>query len=172
MSAQAARFAAAYAALWAAHDVADHIVQTDHQAANKADIDPVGWRAMAGHVGGYHAVQLATVALLRTAGVRPPWWRILLAVAWSAGTHALLDRRWPVIRLLERTGSAAFAASAVVPAVLVDETSPEYRRERDPHAIGITRNPALPLHGPYLADQALHHAAIVVAAAILAGGRC
>lgn len=132
----AARFGAVMAALWAAHDLADYVAQTDHQAANKAS----DWRAMAGHVGGYHVVQALTVAALRGAGVRPSWRRVLVALLWPAATHALLDRRWPVKRILTATGSPEFAQATT------------------------------PLHGGYLADQALHHAALVVSAAVLAGG--
>jgi hypothetical protein len=162
-----ARFGAALAALWAVHDLADHVVQTDHQAATKAS----SWRGMAGHIGTYHLVQAATLAALRAlAGIRPSWRRTLAAVALSAGTHTLLDRRWPVVAILEATGSPGFAASTEVPAALVDGTHPNWRQEQLDPAIGITRNVRLPLHGPYLADQALHHGCLAVAAAVLAGG--
>lgn len=151
----AARFAAAYAALWAAHDLADHVVQTDHQAAGKGGRD--GWaRPLAGHVATYTATQTLALAALRTLGVRPRAGRVLAALAWSAGTHAFLDRRWPVVELLRRTGSERFAAPAVV--VDLDQPLPQ-RQARGP----------LPLHGPYLADQALHHVCVALAAAIIAG---
>lgn len=175
MTDRAARFAAAYAALWAAHDLADHVVQTDEQARTKGqpshrsiapgeDVPLPWWPAMAGHVGSYHLVQLAAVAMLRRLGVRPRWWRILLATAWSAATHTVLDRRWPVLRLLEATGSGAFARSARLPA----RTVPVIYGEGLPH-VHLSEAP-LPFHGPHLADQALHHTAIAVTAAILAGG--
>lgn len=151
MADRAARFAAALAALWAAHDVADHVVQTDHQAATKA----TSWRGMAGHVGTYHAAQVGALAVLRALGVRPSWRRTLAAVAWSAGTHALLDRRWPVTRILRATGSPRFSR----PQIVVGPTD------------GDTMAGPLPLHGPYLADQALHHGALFIAALLLATGR-
>lgn len=152
MTATAARLGASYAALMAAHDLGDHIVQTDHQAATKA----TSWAGMAGHVGSYTALQLAALVGLRAlAGVRPSWRRTAVAVAWSAGTHAFLDRRWPVKRILELTGSPSFARSTVIDASAVSD-------------LGFL---PLPLHGPYLADQALHHGVLLVAAAILAGGR-
>lgn len=158
-----ARFAAAYAALWAAHDVADHIVQTDPQAEGKA----ADWRMMAGHVGTYHLVQGVAVAWLRRTGARPSWRRTLAAVALSVSTHALLDRRWPVVALLRATGSPGFAA----PVVRVDVRGaavPSALRGRELLVEGTGAGP-LPLHGPYLADQALHHAVLAVCAAILAG---
>lgn len=156
----AAAFGAVLAALWAAHDLGDHVVQTDHQAARKA----TSWRAMAGHVGSYTAVQLAALAALRTlAGIRPSWWRALAGVAFSAGTHAFLDRRWPVRWLLEHTGSRSFAAPAVRTRGTVQES---YLRGRTP---SVEAAGPLPLHGPYLADQALHHTALAIAAALIAG---
>jgi hypothetical protein len=136
---RAARFAAAYAALYAAHDLADHVLgQSDKQAKHKGDPGPAGYRALAGHVGAYHAVQVAAVLLLRALDVRPGWRRTAAAVAWSAGTHALLDRRWPVRYILEITRSPGFAT----------ELSP--------------------VCGPYVADQALHHACLTLSAAVLA----
>ncbi|MDY0816552.1 hypothetical protein [Kitasatospora purpeofusca] len=62
----------------------------------------------------------------------------VLATLWSAGTHAILDRRWPVRLLLERTGSPNFAVL---------------------QSGGIS--------GPYLADQALHATALLGPAVLL-----
>lgn len=132
-----ARLGASYAVLMAAHDLGDHIVQTDHQAATKA----TSWTGMAGHVGSYTALQVAALAGLRAGGVRLSWRRVLAAAAWSASTHALLDRRWPVAAILRRTGSPRFAELAT------------------------------PINGPYLADQSLHHGVLLVAAVILAGSK-
>lgn len=160
---RAAVFGAVLAALWAAHDVGDHVVQTDHQAAHKAK----DWGAMASHVGGYHAVQVAVLAALRTVGVRPPWWRLAAGVALSAATHALLDRRWPVVAVLRRTGCSGFASSNVV------RIQPGIVRPGAIHGEQFAHIPEapLPLHGPYLADQALHHACLLVAALVIASGR-
>lgn len=137
---RAVRFAATYAALLPAHDLADHVLQTDHQAAGKAAAEG-WWGPMAGHVGSYHALQLAALVALRRLGVRPSWTRTVVAITVSAGTHAFLDRRWPVKWTLQRTGSPGFAEMTT------------------------------PLHGGYLADQALHHTILAICAAILAGGR-
>lgn len=178
MNGAAARLGATYAALMAAHDLGDHIVQTDHQAATKA----TSWTGMAGHVGSYTVLQLAALAgLRRLTGVRPSWRRTLAAVAWSAATHAFLDRRWPVKRVLELTGSPGFARGQMtVPELVVLTETPVHADQR--RARGVeSAAPALhgrlqeaqipaPLHGPYLADQALHHGVLVIAAAILAGG--
>lgn len=162
----AARLGAVYAALMAAHDVADHVAQTDHQAANKA----TSWKAMAGHVGSYQALQALALAALRPYGVRPAWWRVALATAWSAGTHALLDRRWPVKWLLEHTGSARFADARFVVRGSMAHAARWFGAADAQVAVDQATHP-VPLHGPYLADQALHHACLFVAALILAGGR-
>jgi hypothetical protein len=50
VTSHAARFAAVYAALTASHEVADHWVQTDKQAAAKGRTDAAGVRACAAHV--------------------------------------------------------------------------------------------------------------------------
>src|SRR5437899_8741263 len=104
----ALRFAAVYATLHAAHQLGDHIAQTDDQAARKTQ--PGGWGAMSRHVGGYHIV--AVVMLLAAdrilgLGLRPRYAAAGLGL--SAATHALLDRRWPVRWISCHTGSPAFA---------------------------------------------------------------
>ncbi|GAA0897840.1 hypothetical protein [Pseudonocardia zijingensis] len=161
---RAATFAATLAALLVGHTVGDHLVQTDHQAARKA----ASWRAMAGHVAGYQATCAATLAAVHAlTGSRPSWRRVIAGHAFSAATHALIDRRWPVTWILEHTGSRAFAASKTVqiPSGMVRPGA--IFGEQFTH-----HSPApLPLHGPYLADQALHHACLLVAALIITGGR-
>jgi hypothetical protein len=147
-----ATFAAVYATLRAAHDLGDHVLQTSDQALGKAATD--GWgRAMAGHVGGYHAAQVAgLLAADRALGLSLRSSRVALALALSVGTHALLDRRWPVRRLLELTGSAGPWAEGTHVAAEPGSTAP------------------VPLHGPYLADQALHHLVLWLVALVAASG--
>lgn len=85
--------------------------------------------------------------------------RVAAALAVSAGTHALLDRRWPVRRVLEATRSPGFASGQFkVPAGLAPDDG-----------LGGWDVP-VPLHGPYLADQALHHGALWLAALVAAAG--
>lgn len=129
------RFATVLATLLVAHNVADHVAQTDHQAANKAN----SWAAMAGHIGGYQLVQAVSVeAVLALTGLRCTATAKLLGALISASTHAFLDRRWPVKKVLEKTGSPNFA--------------------------GMTT----PINGMYQADQALHHGCLLIAALIMA----
>lgn len=177
---RAARFGAVLATLWAAHDLGDHVLQTDHQAAGKAGPGAAGWRAMAGHVGSYHAAQVAALAVTDRAlglGLRPG--RVAVAVALSASTHAFLDRRWPVRRALELTGSPGFARGTAplghmdalvltVQGILRHLADAEHKPL--PLPADVLDPIPVPLHGPYLADQSLHHAVLWVAALIASGG--
>jgi hypothetical protein len=100
------RFATLLPTLWAAHDVGDHLAQTDHQAMRKAR----SWRAMAGHIIGYQATQAVAVgAVLAATGIRCNRRALLVGMVFSGTTHAFIDRRWPVRWLLRHTGSAGFA---------------------------------------------------------------
>lgn len=96
----AATLALLPAAIFLAHLLGDFVIQTDHQATNK----PECWHAMAKHLAGYH-VPMATVALwafgISTAA------GAFLAI--SIVTHAFFDRRWPVLRLMQLTGSSPFS---------------------------------------------------------------
>jgi hypothetical protein len=140
--------------LSAAHDLADHLVQTDRQAAEKSR----DWRAMAGHVGGYTLTQAVALAGLHAAGVALRPGRAVAGLGLSAATHAFLDRRWPVAWLLEATGSSKFAASGVA-------------EQRAPAREGVAVVPgfAAQVSGPHVADQALHHVCLALAAVVVAG---
>lgn len=128
--------AAVFVALYAAHHLGDHIVQTDWQARHKTDRGWVGVRAMAGHLAGYHLAAAAALAAVTAFGADITWAGAAAGLGFSAATHAVLDRRWPVQWLLEHTGSAAFADRQT------------------------------PICGMYEADQSLHVAALFVAALI------
>jgi len=148
MSNRAAHFAAAYAALTAAHEVADHWVQIDDQAVSKGKPGPDGAIACTQHVLTYTATQaVALAAVQRATGMRLSWRRAAVGLAISAATHYIADRQgghWrdenpqEVVRLAAATGHAGWLA-------------------RDPNA-------------GYLMDQAWHKGWIAVAAAVAAGG--
>jgi membrane-associated protease RseP (regulator of RpoE activity) len=132
-------FVVSLAVLLVAHLVGDHVVQTDHQAAGKAGRGWPAAGAMAGHLATYHA--FATVLLVTVfALLRLPLGllAVIAGLAFSAVTHALLDRRWPVRRLLRATRAAKFA-----------ETN-------------------TPVCGMHAADQALHYLALLISAALIA----
>lgn len=75
-----------------AHLLGDWLFQNEWQALNKER----DWRAMAAHVAVYHLFALA--ALWSWAGFADP--RVYVAVAALVLTHALIDRRRPVVRLM------------------------------------------------------------------------
>jgi hypothetical protein len=132
-------FVVALVVLLVAHQVGDHVVQTDSQAAGKAGTGAAATRAMAGHLLGYHAIAavllVATFALL---GLPLTLVGTLAALGFSALTHAVLDRRNPVRVLLRALGSPRFAETTT------------------------------PVCGLYAADQALHHLALLVSALLIA----
>ncbi|WP_405018478.1 hypothetical protein OHV05_17215 [Kitasatospora sp. NBC_00070] len=146
MTSHAARFAAVYALLRAAGDLADHWVQTDHQASNKGQHDhndgqssAAGRRACAAHVATYTATQTAALLIgSRVLGVRLRPGPVAVALALSAVTHYAADRREPLRRLADATGKANFVR-------LTD----------------------FGMNGAYALDQAFHHT-VETAAALIA----
>lgn len=134
--------AAAYAAMRTAAHVADHWIQTGHQAAHKADAGLPGHRVMAGHIASYAGAQaVALVAVNQLLDMRLKPSRIAAAITVSAATHWFIDRRWPVRKLAEATGKQGF------------------------HDLGG------PLGGAYILDQSAHHLMEAVAAVVAARGK-
>lgn len=91
-----------FAALYAAHQVADHWVQTQHQADHKAD---PGWRghlSCAVHVTTYTftaVVALAALLAVTDASLHLGWTAAGLTV--SAVSHHIADRRTPLRRMAD-----------------------------------------------------------------------
>lgn len=168
---RAGRLAAVLVVMDVAHDFADHVVQTDRQALGKAAPDARTWvPAMAGHVGGYHLVQVAAlVAADRYLGLRLRPSRVAAAVALSASTHALLDRRWPVRRIMEKTGSPGFAAAVTRVHVPVDGLGHVVNEPGVPTEVEVTGPVAL--SGMYHVDQAMHRIVLLLAATVATSGR-
>lgn len=145
----ASTFAATYAALTAAHEVADHWIQIDDQAIHKGNPGRDGTIACLEHVITYTATQAAALAAVqRATGMRLSWRRAALGLAISAATHYIADRQgghWrdekprSIVRLAAATGHAGWL-------------------QRDPNA-------------GYLMDQSWHKGWIAVAALVAAGGR-
>jgi hypothetical protein len=90
--------------LLAGHLLGDWVAQTDWQATSKTR----SWPALTAHVASYH---LLMGLLLLIPVVRDGWpaGKALAALAVSAVTHALIDRRWPVRALMRAAGSPGFA---------------------------------------------------------------
>ncbi|MEU4239775.1 DUF3307 domain-containing protein [Actinoplanes sp. NPDC026619] len=142
-------FAAVFAALFVAHQVADHWVQTDHQAACKGG---PGWearRACAAHIVTYTATAVvALLAMAAATGLPLSAGRAAAGLAVSAVTHYVADRRTPLKWLAELCGSSRFYTLGAC------------RTGRDD-------NPSLGT-GAYALDQSFHYAWLFVAALIIA----
>ncbi|WP_331756679.1 hypothetical protein [Streptomyces decoyicus] len=151
---RAAQFSAAYAALTAAHEVADHIVQVDRDAVAKGRHGAEGRTACLRHVASYTATQaLALAAADRGLGLRLNWRYATAGLLVSAATHYGADRsggRWAEDPDKQPTTRMVRAARA---------TGHSGWLERDPNA-------------GYRIDQAWHKGWIAIAAGVVAmGGR-
>ena len=152
MNIRAVQFSAAYAALTAAHEVADHIVQVDRDAVAKGGHGAECRVACARHVASYTATQaLALVAADRGLGLCLNWRWASAGLLVSAVTHYAADRsgeRW-----------------AEDP-----EKQPTTRMVRAAHWAGkggwLTRDP----QAGYRIDQAWHKGWIAIAAGVVAAG--
>lgn len=87
------------AAVLVGHFIGDWIVQTDYQAMNKTS----SWKANQQHMLGYH-LTLGGLCVLAMS-----WEATLAILLLSWVTHSIIDRRWPVKRLMEMTGSKPFS---------------------------------------------------------------
>ncbi len=160
----AATFAAVFVTLYAAHQVADHWVQTEHQAATKGQPGWIGRLACARHVATYTAT---AVVLLGTAA-----WLLDLPVtvlgvaagqAVSAVTHYWADRRSTLRGLATACGHGPFYRLG----------SPRPDLPRVPDAGGaldatVTHdNPSLGT-GAYALDQSWHYLWLWVASLLTA----
>lgn len=146
MSDRPAAFAALLAAALAAHEVADNLLgQTDDQAAKKGKPGREGWYADLRHVAAYHATLAAMVGLTVRATRAPvSSWGLLAGLLVSMISHAGIDRRWPVEKLMAVTGSRRWAEMTI---------------RTEPH--GVPWRPGL-----NRGDQAAHTGMLLVAALV------
>jgi hypothetical protein len=141
------------AALLAAHEVADHWIQTDHQACTKGAPGWPGRRACAGHVAAYTATgALAVYAASRRLNVplRPA--ELAAGLALNAASHYLADRREPLrrmARLVRREGYVTAVTVLRHPGAQPQETGPGT--------------------GLFHLDQSWHYGWIFVSALVAAG---
>ncbi|OXY92981.1 DUF3307 domain-containing protein [Streptomyces sp. 2R] len=103
-------FASLFVLLYLGHLLADYPLQSDRQAARKADRSPSGWAANLTHAATHVATCGAALALgavvLDDVTLSLPV--ALVALVWIGSTHAFIDRRWPVLWWMRRTGSTAW----------------------------------------------------------------
>ncbi|MDG4768515.1 DUF3307 domain-containing protein [Solwaraspora sp. WMMD406] len=98
-------FAAVFVALYAAHQVADHWIQTQHQARCKGLPGWAGRVACAAHVGTYTLAALAALVVVSVVLSLPlPVGQTAAGLAVSGVSHYLIDRRVPLRRLADWLG--------------------------------------------------------------------
>jgi hypothetical protein len=149
MSQHAGTFAAVFAALFVAHQFADHWVQTHHQAQAKGAAGWTGRLACAGHVATYTAtavVALVVAGAVLDLGLSVP--RVAAGLVVSAVTHYWADRRFTLAALAERLGKGGFYRLG----------APRPGRDDNP-GLGT---------GAYALDQSFHIAFLFVAALVIA----
>jgi hypothetical protein len=144
-----ATFAAVFIALYVAHSVGDHWVQTSHQSAQKGRLGWVGRLADARHVTTLTLTKLAVLipaaALL---GLHLSVLAVVAGLGIDAVTHWWADRRATLAWLAKVTGKSEFYRLG----------APRTGRDDNPH-IGT---------GAYALDQSFHHLWLLVAALIIA----
>jgi hypothetical protein len=130
-----------FAILLIGHLLGDYVVQTERMAALKTAgaVYPEGhlaeglpvprlrsWIQNQRHVATYSAAIAVIVVLVAALGgfleelAAVPWWRWLAATAANWIAHSVIDRRWPVHRLMIATRSGPFIGRGG--AAYVDQT--------------------------------------------------
>jgi hypothetical protein len=152
----AAVFAAVFVALYVAHSVGDHWVQTSHQAAEKGRPGWVGRLADARHVLGLtitKGIALAAVVLVLDIPVTVTG--LVAGLGVDAVTHWWADRRTTLAWLAKVTGKTEFL-SLGTPA-------------HSAHPVTADGGYAPTLGtGAYALDQSFHHLFLGVAALLIA----
>jgi hypothetical protein len=144
-----AAVAAVFVALYTAHEVGDHWVQTHHQAQSKAAPGWAGRWADTKHIVTLTVTKLvALTALCLTTGLRPSLWQLVAGLSVDALSHWWADRRTTLGALADRVGKGHFY------------------RLGNPRA-GHDDNPSIGT-GAYALDQSWHIGWLFIAALIAA----
>jgi len=147
----ASLFAAAFAALFAGHQLADHWLQTNRQALGKGAPGWPGRLACARHAAVLTAVlalALAVTAAATGARFSVPWTAVALAL--NGASHYWADRRTTLAALAESVGKGALWRIGMP------------RSGRDDNACLGT--------GAYILDQSFHTFFLLVTALVIAAG--
>jgi hypothetical protein len=102
-------FASLFVLLYVAHLLADYPLQTDHQAAHKADKSAAGWLANLSHAATHvvvSAIALAAGALVLDLDLTIP--AASAALAWVGISHSAIDRRRGVLAWMAHAGQTEF----------------------------------------------------------------
>jgi hypothetical protein len=166
-----------FAALLTAHHLADHWIQTGHQAAHKGDHTRYGQWMCARHVSTYTLT--ATLFVLAVAhlplGAHAGWQGIAAGQVFSAVTHYAIDRRWTLAVLaralgkhdLHRLGQPRLLQVRAIHVTTKATTGGGQRHHAEETVRVPLDNPVLGT-GAYSLDQALHIAALFVSALLTA----
>lgn len=165
----AATFATLFVALFVAHQVGDHWVQTSHQAAHKGRPGWEGRRACAAHVASYTlTTTLAVLGVWLALDLPLTLHGVALGQAISAATHYRADRRAPLRTLAEQLRLGGFyglGAPRPVRVLVVDEHG-HIAHDADGRPVTAPVDaPALGT-GAYALDQSWHYAWLGVAALV------
>lgn len=145
----AATFAAVFIALYVAHSVGDHWVQTSHQSAHKGRPGWVGRLADARHVATLTLTKLAFLIPAATLlGLHLSLLGLVAGLGVDAVTHWWADRRSTLAWLARVTGKGEFYRLG----------APRAGHDDNPH-IGT---------GAYALDQSFHHLWLLIAALVIA----
>ncbi|WP_277670990.1 transcriptional regulator [Saccharomonospora viridis] len=165
----AASFAAVAVALVVAHQVADHWVQSSHQAGHKGKPGWEGRVACAAHVASYTLTTTMAVLVVWLALDLPvTLGGVLLGQAVSAVTHYWADRRTTLATLAERLRLGGFyglgAPRPALVAVVDQDGNPAYGADGQPVVIPVDGGTLGT--GAYALDQSWHYAWLGVAALV------
>ncbi|WP_330435537.1 transcriptional regulator [Streptomyces sp. NBC_00825] len=149
-------FAAVFVALFVAHSVGDHWVQTSCQSAHKGLPGWTGRLAGARHVATLTATKLALLVLVALLlGLNLSVLGLVAGLGVDALTHWWADRRTTLAWLARVTGKAEFYSlgTAAHPA----------------HPVTADGKPAATLGtGAYALDQSFHHLWLLIASVLIA----
>ncbi|MGW7138797.1 transcriptional regulator [Streptomyces xanthophaeus] len=152
----AATFAAVFVALYVAHSVGDHWVQTSHQSADKGKVGWTGRLADSRHVATLTVTKLTLllpVALLL--GLDLSVLGLAVGLGVDAVTHWWADRRSTLAWLAKVTGKTEFYGLGT--------------SGHPMHPVTAEGKPAAHLGtGAYALDQSFHHLWLLVAALLIA----
>ncbi|WP_326678618.1 transcriptional regulator [Streptomyces sp. NBC_01237] len=152
----AATFAAVFVALFVAHSVGDHWVQTSCQSAAKGLPGWTGRLAVARHVATLTTTKLLVLApVAYLLGLDLSALGLVIGLGVDAVTHWWADRRSTLAWLAKVTGKAEFYSlgTAAHPA----------------HPVTATGTPAATLGtGAYALDQSFHHVWLLIASVVIA----
>jgi hypothetical protein len=152
-----ATFAATFAALYAAHSVGDHWVQTHGQACAKGGPGWAGRRACTAHVATLAATKaLALAALVAVTGLALAPVAVAVALVIDAVSHYWADRAAPHT---DRPADQAVTLARLAHALGKDGFYRFGDRAAAPCGTGA-----------YALDQSWHHAWLFITALIIAGG--